>query len=88
MLVSGPRLAPERWIADIAPRPLVMINALDDERLPRASVERLFDSAREPKEMIWVSGGHVRSEAEAVRPLVKMLLERILAAPLLPAGQP
>jgi hypothetical protein len=82
MLISGPRLAPERWVADIAPRPVVMINALDDERLPRASIERLFDSAREPKEMIWVSGGHVRSEAEAVKPLVKMVLERMLSDPL------
>jgi len=88
MLISGPRLAPERWIADVAPRPVVMINALDDERLPRASIEHLFASAREPKEMIWVSGGHVRSEAEAVKPLVKMILERILSDPLPSSTRP
>ena len=82
MLISGPRLAPERWVGDIAPRQLVMINALDDQRLPRESIERLYQSAREPKEMIWVAGGHVRSEAEAVRPLVSLVLDRMLATPL------
>jgi fermentation-respiration switch protein FrsA (DUF1100 family) len=82
MLISGPRLAPERWVADIAPRQLVMINALDDQRLPRESIELLYQSAREPKEMIWVAGGHVRSEAEAVRPLVSLVLDRMLATPL------
>jgi dienelactone hydrolase len=84
MLISGPRLAPEKWAADIAPRPLVMINAIDDDRIPRASITQLYESARDPKEMIWVKGGHVRSEAEAVRPLVALVLDRILAAPLAP----
>jgi len=32
--------------------------------------------------MIWVKGGHVRSEAEAVRPLVALVLDRMLAGPL------
>jgi dienelactone hydrolase len=82
MLISGPRLAPEEWVADIAPRPVVMSNAIDDERLPRAAIARLYGSASEPKEMIWVPGGHVRSEAEAVRPLVALVLDRILTEPL------
>jgi hypothetical protein len=86
MLISGPRLAPEQWVADIAPRPLVMINAMDDERLPRGSIARLYGRANEPKEMIWVTGGHVRSEAEAVRPLVALVLDRILDAPLALGG--
>ena len=78
VLLSGERLAPERWAPDIAPRPLVMINALDDERIPRRSVERLYRSAAEPKEMIWMPGAHVRSEAEAVRPLIDLVLTRIV----------
>ena len=82
MLISGPRLAPERWVGDIAPRPLVMINAIDDERLPRGSVAGLYRRASEPKEMIWVEGGHVRSEAEAVRPLVSLVLDRMLSSRL------
>ena len=78
VLLSGERLAPERWAPAIAPRPLVMINALDDERIPRHSVERLYRSAAEPKEMIWMPGAHVRSEAEAVRPLIDLVLTRIV----------
>jgi len=87
MLISGPRLAPERWVGDIAPRPLVMINAIDDERLPRASIARLYESAGEPKEQIWVAGGHVRSEADAVRPLVSLVLDRMLATQADPSAE-
>jgi fermentation-respiration switch protein FrsA (DUF1100 family) len=82
VLISGPRLAPERWIPLIAPRPVVMINATDDARLPRASIESLYRAAGEPRERVWVTGGHVRSEAEAVRPLVALVLDRMLSAPL------
>jgi hypothetical protein len=81
LLISGPRLAPEQWIDRIAPRPIVMINARDDRRLPRESIDLLFERAREPKEMIWVEGGHVRSEAEAVRPLVALVLDRMQSVP-------
>jgi len=81
LLISGPRLAPEQWAARIAPRPFVMVNARDDARMPRALVARLYASAREPKRIIWVSGGHVRARAEVVRPLIDTLLVRILPAP-------
>ena len=81
LLISGPRLAPERWVGRIAPRPFVMLNARDDERMPRALVDRLYASARAPKALIWVPGGHVRSRAEVVRPLVDTVLAHVLAAP-------
>jgi hypothetical protein len=77
VLLAGERLAPERWAHEISPRPLVMVNALGDQRIPRHSVDRLYESAGEPKEMIWVPGVHVRSEAEAVRPLIDLVLTRI-----------
>ena len=82
ILISGPRLAPERWVPQIAPRAVVMINARDDSRLPRRSVESLYRAAGEPRDLVWVAGGHVRSEADAVRPLVALVLDRILSAPL------
>jgi hypothetical protein len=81
LLISGPRLAPERWVGRIAPRPFVMLNARDDQRMPRALVERLYASARAPKTLIWVPGGHVRSRPEVVRPLVDTVLARVMAAP-------
>jgi hypothetical protein len=55
----------------------VMINAVDDERMPAGAVESLFAAASEPKEMIWMPGGHVRSVTEAVKPLVDTVMARI-----------
>ena len=78
VIIGGPRLAPEEWVARIAPREFVMINAEDDERLPRPSVERLYQSAREPKSITWVPGRHVRASPEVVRGLVEMVLARVL----------
>lgn len=60
LLASGPRFAPERWVPRISPRPVVMINTRDDERIPRASSEALHAAAREPKEVVWLPGLHVQ----------------------------
>ena len=78
LLISGPRLAPERWVGRIAPRPFVMLNARDDEQMPQPFVRRLYDSARQPKQIIWVPGGHVRATPEIVRPLVDTVLARVV----------
>jgi len=77
VIIAGPWLAPERWVADISPRPYVQINTRNDERLPRKHIERLFATAREPKEMIWVEGAHIRSDTAVVRPLVRLVLGRL-----------
>lgn len=77
LIISGPRLAPERWVGKATDRSFVMINALDDQRMPPAAVRSLFAAAGEPKEMIWMPGGHVRSVTEAVKPLVDTVMARI-----------
>jgi len=77
VIIAGPRLAPERWVQAIAPRPFVMVSAEDDERLPRAAVESLYAAAAEPKEMIWMSGGHVHGDAPTIRRLVAIVLSRV-----------
>lgn len=77
LIISGPRLAPERWVGKAGNRGFVMINALDDQRMPPAAVQSLFAAAGEPKEMIWMPGGHVRSVTEAVKPLVDTVMARI-----------
>jgi hypothetical protein len=77
LLASGPRLAPEDWVARIAPRPFVMINAADDERMPRAAVMALYERAGEPRELIWLPGIHVQSNRKNVlQSLVNTVLER------------
>jgi hypothetical protein len=56
-----------------------MINASDDDRMPRDLVLRLYDAAREPKELIWTTGGHVRSDSAVIAPLVKIVWDRVTA---------
>jgi hypothetical protein len=78
VLACGTRIAPERWVGAIAPRPFVMLNASDDERLPRDAVMRLYDAAREPKEIVWLPGRHVGPKRkEIVRDLVGRVLDRV-----------
>ena len=77
LLASGPRLAPERWVGRIAPRSFVMINAAEDERMPREAVMALYESAREPKELVWLPGVHVQSNRrEVLQSLVNTVIER------------
>jgi hypothetical protein len=63
---SGRALAPERWVGRISPRPFLMINALDDDRIPRSAALTLYQSAREPKELHWMEGQHVAVDREDV----------------------
>jgi dienelactone hydrolase len=81
LILGGPRLAPEKWVARIAPRPFVMINARDDERLPRDAVLRLYANALEPKEILWTSGAHVGPrQAQAIEAIANLVLDRVAAS--------
>jgi dienelactone hydrolase len=77
VIIAGPRLAPEEWVADIAPRPFIMVNASEDERLPRSAVDALYESAAEPKEMMWMSGKHIHADRETIERLVRIVMTRI-----------
>jgi dienelactone hydrolase len=77
VIIAGPRLAPEKWVPRISPRPFMMVSAEGDERLPRASVESLFRSAREPKQAVWMPGAHVHGDTATIRQLAAIVLERV-----------
>jgi fermentation-respiration switch protein FrsA (DUF1100 family) len=81
VIIAGPRLAPERWVPRIAPRPFMMVSAEGDERLPRAAVEALYRSAREPKSLVWMPGPHVHADTATVRRLADIVLARVRATP-------
>ncbi len=49
---------PGWWIAQISPRPLLMLVATDDAVTPTAHAEAAFDRAGEPKRLVRVTGGH------------------------------
>lgn len=77
IIIDGPRLAPEKWVSRISPRPFMMVNALGDERLPRKSVEDLYRAAREPKELIWMSGRHVHGDSATISRLAEIVLQHM-----------
>lgn len=79
VIIGGPRLAPENWAPHIAPRPFVMVNASDDERMPRHAVDALYASAKEPKELIWMSGGHIHADQPTIQRLVSIVMDRVVA---------
>lgn len=77
VIIAGPRLDPVRWAPRIAPRPFMMVNASADQRLPRAAVNALYRAAGEPKEQIWMSGGHVHADRETIGRLVDIVMARV-----------
>ncbi len=69
---------PERHVGLIAPRPLLMINGIDDPQMPRRAVESLYDAARDPKTLIWLRTGHLRpTDSALIRALVDTALARL-----------
>ena len=70
--------APERYIARISPRPIIMVNGIDDAQMPRQAVEALHRAAREPKEVIWMRTGHLMpNDSTLIRALVDTALARL-----------
>lgn len=71
-------LEPERYAALIAPRPLVMVNGIDDPQMPQAAVLALYAAAREPKSLVWLRTGHLMpSDSALIRALVDTALARL-----------
>lgn len=77
VIIAGPRLDPVRWVGGIAPRPFMMVNAADDERLPRSAVMALYEAARQPKELQWMPGGHVHGDSATLTALTEIVLHRV-----------
>jgi hypothetical protein len=52
-------LEPGRTVGLAAPRPVLIIGAAGDERIPRRCTELLFAAAGEPRTLEWVGGRHM-----------------------------
>lgn len=73
-IAHGPSLQPDRWIARIAPRSVVVVEANHDLSLPPALVTALHDAARQPRRLAWTDGGHVNARnTDSVRPLLDLI---------------
>ena len=67
---------PSRLIRHVSPRPVLLLNARGDQRVSEEKAQQLFDAAGEPKEQIWIEGGHMRlSDAELVSRLLGLTLD-------------
>lgn len=76
----GHHLAPEKWVGRISPRPVIAINALDDESIPRESVETLHRALGQPSEVIWMSGEHVMpGRKEIIEQITDLVFSRVVA---------
>jgi len=49
---------PERFVAAIAPRPLLLIGATRDQTVPHSEIVHLYELAGEPKELLTIDVGH------------------------------
>jgi fermentation-respiration switch protein FrsA (DUF1100 family) len=73
--VAAP-LEPTRYAPDVAPRPVLMVNAADDEFIPRSSVLELYGSLRQPKRMVWLESAHIATgDEDVVDGLMSITLE-------------
>ena len=69
---------PMKYIRHLAPRKLVMINSEGDSFFTRESAEDLFETAYEPKEIIWEKSKHVApGEKELIKELTNVVAGRI-----------
>jgi dipeptidyl aminopeptidase/acylaminoacyl peptidase len=66
---------PEDVIAQIAPRPLLLIHGSEDKRITHEQATRLYDTAQEPKRMWLVDGA---SHGEVRTPALDYLIKKII----------
>jgi fermentation-respiration switch protein FrsA (DUF1100 family) len=71
-------MEPMRYADKISPKPLVMINGVNDEQIPRYNTELIFNAAREPKKLIWLESMHVNtSNVELTRRIIATLKKEL-----------
>ncbi len=73
-----PAACPANHIGHISPRPLLMVNGTrDSDYDSAASVVPLFELAKDPKQIIWVEGGHMSLEEEHRSAMVQWLRQNL-----------
>lgn len=78
-------LEPMRYVEQIAPVPLLMVNGTNDEQVPRENTELLFNAAREPKQIAWLDSRHVNPRnPELTRRIIDTLRVRLAGIGVVP----
>jgi fermentation-respiration switch protein FrsA (DUF1100 family) len=69
-------LEPTLYAGDVAPRPVLMVNAAGDEFIPKSSVLDLYSALRQPKRIVWLQSAHIATtDEEVVDELMAITLE-------------
>ena len=77
-LAYGPVLNTPERVAQISPRPVLIIGARNDERTPAGQTELLYAAAREPKSLRWTTGQHIQSNrTEVIQELMRIADEEL-----------
>jgi dienelactone hydrolase len=75
--LGPPALDPARHLPAFAGRPLLLVNAVRDERIPRAAAERLHAAAGEPKQTLWFDSGHADLPGRALKAMWQFLIREL-----------
>jgi len=65
-LSYGPIFDTSTHIANVSPRPVLIVGARDDERTPPGQAELLFDTARDPKRLLYTDGQHIQPDRKEI----------------------
>ena len=81
-MVHGRSFEPQRWIPRIAPRPLIIVAAREDDFVPREAQEPLVEAAKSPHiELIWTEGRHIGpNRGNELQQLVAIVRNRVIGA--------
>jgi len=80
-------LEPMRYVHKIAPTPLLMVNGIEDEQVPRENTELLFNAAQEPKQIVWIESHHVNPRnTELTRRIIDTLRTHLTVLGAIPPG--
>jgi hypothetical protein len=79
LLVYGASFEASDWIAEIAPRPLIVVAAKEDDLVPpEAQAPFIEASQNEHVELLWTEGQHVRPSRQAeLQQLLDLVLSRV-----------
>jgi hypothetical protein len=83
LLVYGNSFETLDWIREIAPRPLVIVAAKDDDFVPAEAQQPFVDAAADSEhiEIVWTEGRHIRpTRREELQQLLDIVLSRIEAS--------
>jgi fermentation-respiration switch protein FrsA (DUF1100 family) len=81
-IVHGRSFETQHWIPEIAPRPVIIVAAKNDDFVPRESQEPLIEAARlDHVELIWTEGRHIgTNRGDELKQLLIIVRDRILGS--------